>query len=612
MPKVSNLNTKEQLAAIAHPVQTGYVPRDIPKVTELETLARSLESVQPSLTRFLEKRKTEQEENDVSKGESLYILNNNRLSWADYVKEHPEYTKANPWVREGYLRARMANEGENYRTWIQAQASGENAFIEENGQRLSLAEATSDQVSKWQAQQLQRYVQEKMGGAVDPAMFSDIFMPQASAANRELMSRIISYQQDVTWNKNITEHMTLATNVVKGALDVGAFDGVDSEGTYQNVGEQLSNMAQEMMVDGVPPDVVQSNIVKSIVALADNDEVNVDDVGDIFDILNYVKVNGYTLGDLPEVKALVEDKKDAVEQEAYWKKRRHEEEEEKQKKEAIEQDNRNIAITFFGNHGNIPKEVKKNYINKHGFEDYVHLLRLLSTSESYDKNSGGGSSTDIASLYYKHMQNEDVTAEQILNSDGTSAQKIAFMKAIQGETEEVKKLRKQITPVITKGVFQALFNVDSPDNELLAYEDMQYAKEFGMFVACNVFDNVQKQVEGKNQDIYDNPLALNRITFNAVAEEVNKSKPLLEGFRQERINNPSLSMDTYTQNPQASFFDGLKPSDRTYLESLLPSFYEAAEQGNCKKNELYQYIEGRATQLNVDPQLIVEQLLKKQ
>ena len=517
MAKVRELRTREEIRPVAAPVRTGYTSRDVPSTSASMQLAEALAGLQPSLNRFFTKKAEEQQQQDTAKGASLYELQANRESWADFVKKNPEYAKANPWVKEGYLRARMANEGDNYRLWLQAQASGENAFLEVDGQKIPLSEANPDQTALWMQQQKQRYVQEKMGGVADPSLFSEIFLPLSGNAERELSSRIMSYQQDVMWNKAIGEHTTLMVNTLRGALEAGAFDGPEAEQAYTHLGAQITGMARELIKDGVPPQQVNSAIVNALIGLAEDDAIQDGDT--ILDIVNHIETSkGSFLGNIPEVKRTIEQAKDAIVQENYYKIMREEQLRQMAEEKAQREDDIKIALAYLDNPLNVPKGVRKDYIKKYGLTGYTQLINRLGTVDSYNeapRGTGGGEERAAVNMWYRVAMGDIPSPQEVINAGMSKSETVSLLRTVASKSEDDIRAAQQFGPLIENDVYKTLFGTKDNLDDAEEIVALQIAEEAAV---------VMQELVKNDPSLLQNPQRLRLETKRVTTETTDKYK----------------------------------------------------------------------------------------
>jgi hypothetical protein len=614
MPKVVSLTggSETELKPRARPVKVGYVARDVARADNLTAIAEALSSLQPSLRRFAEKRAEEQKDADLAQGQLVYEMESNRQSWSDFVKANPQHAKANPWIREGYLRARMANEGENYRSWIQAQASGPNASVDIGGTKVPLSEATPEQSALWFQQQKQRYVQEVMGGETDPVLFSEIFIPMAEAAERELNSRIISYQQDVMWNKAIGEHTKLITNTIRGAVEAGAFDGPDAEQNMASLGARFSDVARQLIRDGVPPKQVNDAIVDSIVTFADANDI--DDVTPILDIVKHIETSpGSYLGDIPEVAKMVEGAKDAIRTERYWDRKQKEELKRAEELEARRADEIAIVNQFITNPLRMPKSMQNAFAQKYGVDALTGLLNDLRSIHNYAKGDGDGSrggkltKADYDIMAAVNQGDPTVTPEKIINSNLTDSKKLEYLEKLSEKGNGLSKTQnKDIRETAVKLAFQAItYGKGNPDEASPEEQQLGYTMANDTLWEFN--ELLKASPEAKNNEILQM-----RLLAQAAATTQRIYGPYTKVIQNSLRANPEAKVqDIVSQNLN---FSGLSPELRAKVEPLAQEHLTMVTSGAGPSAPFLQYIKEleRATgHRNLNPDEIAKLLLRK-
>ncbi len=611
MPKVVSLTggSGTELKPKARPVKVGYVARDVARTDNLTAIAEALSSLQPSLRRFAEKRAEEAKDEGVAQGQLLYDMEANRQSWSDFVKANPQHAKANPWIREGYLRARMANEGENYRSWIQAQASGPNASVDIGGTKVPLSEATPEQSALWFQQQKQRYVQEVMGGETDPVLFSEIFIPMAEAAERELNSRIISYQQDVMWNKAIGEHTKLITNTLRGAVEAGAFDGPDAEQNMASLGARFSDVARQLIRDGVPPKQVNDAIVDSIITFADANDI--DDVTPILDIVKHIETSpGSYLGDIPEVAKMVEGAKDSIRTERYWDRKQKEELKRAEELEARRADEIAIVNQFITNPLRMPKSMQNAFAQKYGVDALTRLLNDLRSIHNYAKGDGRGgklTKADYDIMAAVNQGDPTVTPERIINSNLTDSKKLEYLEKLSEKGNGLSKTRnKDIRKTAVKLTFQAItYGKGNPDEASPEEQQLGYTMANDTLWEFN--ELLKASPEAKNNEILQM-----RLLAQAAATTQRIYEPYIKVIQNSLRANPEAKVqDIVSQNLN---FSGLSPELRAKVEPLAQEHLTMVTSGAGPSAPFLQYIKEleRATgHRNLNPDEIAKLLLRK-
>lgn len=444
----------------ARPVDT-FVRHQAPENVggEYLALAQSLSGVAPHLTSLLKKRQEEQAALDEARGQKLFHENGGkRLSWEDYRKSVPTLPGLNDSVRNGYLRARMANEANMFREALnRAYASGDATVELPDGQKISIAESDDPVVfNLWLNRFTQSYIQDNLGETADPEYFVKEFLPQVEAAGQELGSKHVTERNHILWSRNIAEH----TKLISGALGTVVRDGGVSldEGSMSSVSGYISKLARTMMTTGVPSRTVQEAITNALIVAARNPEL--EDGEEFLELAHHITLeDGRTLWDTGNSALLLTNAAEEVRKERYYRnteKRREEKEQEEQERIALG----NTIADYVLSGKNPPKEAVEAYRRTHSVEDLSRLTSALrNIREGYqDRSRGGGSGeskalkafADSVKTHYlrKHAMGEDISIDDVLKDPNVAALKYSDQKAILGmfmkDTQESRDLLKDM------------------------------------------------------------------------------------------------------------------------------------------------------------------------
>lgn len=592
--KITSLNVKEELDSKARVVRTGYAARDVADVSGLTAVAKALSSVQPSLQRYAEKTMEERREKDVAEGQLAYEMQTNRESWADFVKKNPKYAKSNPWIKEGYLRARMANEGQNYRGWIQNRASSPDAVVDVDGQKIPLSEANPEQTAKWFQQQKQAFVQEAMGGETDPTLFSEIFLPMASGAERELMSTIMAHQKDVMWNKAITEHTKLITNSLKSSVESGALDGPDAEEVYKSLGAKFSDVLRQLIMDGVPPHLVNGAVVDAIMAFAEDN--NIEDGDEILEVVKHIETSkGSYLGDIPEIKKAIEAKKDEIIQENYWKAEQKERLEQREKKKAQDEAEKQMALTFLKNPLALPKQMQAEYLDKYGADALTSLMSVLRRIHDYDTEDekGAGSSSDytgedLSLIMRAELSPNTISLADIVNSGLTNSHKVALTLKVASNNEEgiYKHVADTFSKYATEMVFSKLFMSKDP------LDAQPEERAFGVDVLKEVYRETAERAKKQGVDKTDT-VAMQRVLVGAVSDVIKKYEGFKDVYAAKYEEDSGVSLADTKQEVKRQEEVNKKQEETAKKQAEMATAYGKvlASGGDVTQTDWYKFIE---------------------
>ena len=458
--RLDNSFGKYSPEVVARPVDT-FVRHSAPDNAggEYLALAQSLSVLSPQLNSILKRRQEEKAAQDEAKGQKLYHEQGERLSWEDYRKSVPTLPGLNDSVRNGFLRARMANEANVFRTALNdAYASGDATVELPDGTRITVAESDDPAVfNLWLNRFTREYIRDNIGDTADPEYFVKEFIPQVEAAGQELGSKHVSERNNILWSRNIAEHRSL----VSGTLGTLVRDGgVDlNEANVLSSAEYISKVLRDMTVSGVPSRVAREAIVDALVVAANNPDI--DNGEDLFELAHHIKLaDGSSLWNTGDTaKDLTSAAQNVSQQRHYRENERRREDKEREEQERIALGNR-IADAVLS--GRAPsREDVEAYRRTHSVEDLSRLTSALrNIREGYtDRSSRSGSSGDNkaskafadavkTSYLRKHAMGEDISMMDVMRDPNVAALRYSDQKAIIGmfsrDTKESRDLLKDM------------------------------------------------------------------------------------------------------------------------------------------------------------------------
>ena len=458
--RLDNSFGKYSPEVVARPVDT-FVRHSAPDNAggEYLALAQSLSVLSPQLNSILKRRQEEKAAQDEAKGQKLYHEQGERLSWEDYRKSVPTLPGLNDSVRNGFLRARMANEANVFRTALNdAYASGDAAVELPDGTRITVAESDDPAVfNLWLNRFTREYIRDNIGDTADPEYFVKEFIPQVEAAGQELGSKHVSERNNILWSRNIAEHRSL----VSGTLGTLVRDGgVDlNEANVLSSAEYISKVLRDMTVSGVPSRVAREAIVDALVVAANNPDI--DNGEDLFELAHHIKLaDGSSLWNTGDTaKDLTSAAQNVSQQRHYRENERRREDKEREEQERIALGNR-IADAVLSGRAPAREDVEA-YRRAHSVEDLSRLTSALrNIREGYtDRSSRSGSSGDNkaskafadavkTSYLRKHAMGEDISMMDVMRDPNVAALRYSDQKAIIGmfsrDTKESRDLLKDM------------------------------------------------------------------------------------------------------------------------------------------------------------------------
>ena len=460
--RLDNSFGKYSPEVVARPVDT-FVRHSAPDNAggEYLALAQSLSVLSPQLNSILKRRQEEKMAQDEAKGQKLYHEQGERLSWEDYRKSVPTLPGLNDSVRNGFLKARMANEANVFRTVLNdAYASGDATVELPDGTKIAVAESDDPAVfNLWLNRFTREYIRDNIGDAADPEYFVKEFIPQVEAAGQELGSKHVSERNNILWSRNIAEHRSL----VAGTLGTLVRDGgVDlNEANVLSSAEYISKVLRDMTTSGVPSRVAMEAIVDALVVAANNPDI--DNGEDLFELAHHIKLaDGSSLWNTGDTaKDLTSAAQNVSQQRHYRENERRREDNEREEQERIALGNR-IADAVLSGRAPAREDVEA-YRRAHSVEDLSRLTSALrNIREGYtDQRSGSrsGSSGDNraskafadavkTSYLRKHAMGEDISMLDVMRDPNVAALGYSDQKAIIGmfskDTKESRDLLKDM------------------------------------------------------------------------------------------------------------------------------------------------------------------------
>ena len=460
--RIDNSFGKYAPEVVARPVDT-FVRHQAPDNVggEYLALARSLSALSPQLNSILRRREEEKAAQDEARGQKLYHEKGERLSWEDYRKSVPTLPGLNDSVRNGYLKARMANEANVFRAALNdAYASGDATVELPDGTKVPVAESDDPVMfNLWLNRFTKEYIRDNLGETSDPEYFVKEFIPQVEAAGQELGSKHISERNNILWNRNIAEHR----NLVAGTLGTLVHDGgvnLDEANVSSSAG-YISKVLRDMAVSGVPARVAREAVVDALIVAANNPDI--DNGEDLFELAHHIKMaDGSSLWDNGDTaKALTAAAQNVAQQRHYRDNERRREEHERKEEERIALGNR---IADYVLSGKAPsKEDEAAYRRLYSVEDFSRLTSALrNIREGYrDRSRGGGGGSaqesraakafaDAVKTGYlrRHAMGADISVLDVMHDPNVAALKYSDQKAIIDmflkDTKETRDLLKDM------------------------------------------------------------------------------------------------------------------------------------------------------------------------
>lgn len=249
--------TQVQAAPVSTLTAPGITPP--PATNSFLQLAGALQSVQPSLNRFLDNRMAEVTTKDIQKGQEAQLKN--KMAFKDAVKNGTVPPGANPWFVQGYQEQEQRLNGLTFDQSLRAAWASSPVRNSDDPMAFKswMQSYTSDYVEK-----------NKLSGS---PMFS-VFQQAASGAQHNLASEHIAYRQQDIEQKTVLGAQTLINNVLDYPMIYNGGPGqIDA----------VKSIVNAHVANGMNPTIANRLVVDSITEKA-KASLSISDLGMINDI----------------------------------------------------------------------------------------------------------------------------------------------------------------------------------------------------------------------------------------------------------------------------------------------------------------------------------------
>lgn len=259
---------------VAKPVDTFVQHKAMENAgARYRSLALGFRDFLPAANAFLKRKFDEKVAKEEAQGEKLYYeTGSQRLSWEDFrEKEDERLRKAgiSTSVRNGYLKARMANEANVFKESLyNAYNSGEARITMPDGTEIPVAESDDPAVfTKWAMGYMNSYIRDNMGEDADPEYFSKIFVPQMEQTLNEVTAKHISERNAVLKDRAIKEQNALVRGSLENLVDDDGKVTTDAKRAASAVASLQSAM-KELQKNGVGTDLIKEALFKQVYGMA--------------------------------------------------------------------------------------------------------------------------------------------------------------------------------------------------------------------------------------------------------------------------------------------------------------------------------------------------------
>ena len=272
---LDNSFNKYQPEVVARPVDTYVHHEAVDAGDNYRALSATLSGISPAINKYLMQRHKEQVAEDEAKGEKLYhSMDSDRQSWKDFREKNDEALKkagVNVSVRNGYLKARMANEANIFKENLYAEyQSGKATVTLPDGSTVPVAESDDPSVfNLWLNRATRGFIKTNLGEDADPEYFSKIFVPQLEQTANEITAQHLARRREVLDGKAMAEQNKLMGNIVSEGVKGGNFTDVGED--LNDMADRISSSIRELTLSGVEQGKAVHSVVKALIAKAEDE-----------------------------------------------------------------------------------------------------------------------------------------------------------------------------------------------------------------------------------------------------------------------------------------------------------------------------------------------------
>lgn len=389
---LDNSFNKYQPEVVARPVDTYVHHEAVDEGANYRALSAALSGISPAINRYLMQRHKEQVAADEAKGEKLYhTMDSDRQSWKDFREKNDEALKkagVNVSVRNGYLKARMANEANIFKENLYAEyQSGKATVTLPDGSTVPVAESDDPSVfNLWLNRATREFIKTNLGMDADPEYFSKIFVPQLEQTANEITAQHLARRREVLDGKAMAEQNKLMGNIVSEGVKGGNFTDVGED--LNDMADRISSSIRELTLSGVEQGKAVHSVVKALIAKAEDETL--ENGEDIVYLAKKIKLpDGSSLWDYANNEYEFAGEISRI-QSNRWQRRA------RMKQDDEDQRNRDFSMLYpyVAARRPIPKDVEAAMIMKYGFSAYSSFTSAArNTVAGYlpkPERSGGG------------------------------------------------------------------------------------------------------------------------------------------------------------------------------------------------------------------------------
>ena len=380
--RLDNSFGKYSPEVVSRPVDTYVHHQAQDAGRNYQMLAASLSGIAPAINQFLKGKHDEQVATDEAKGQRFYYEQGEPLSWKDVREKQDARLKeigVNTSVRNGYLKARMANEANIFREEMyNAYNSGEAKVTLPDGTEIPVAESDDPNVfNLWLNRFTSQYIKDNLGKDADPEYFAKIFIPQLEKNANEIQSIHIHERNRVLSERVISESNTRIFNAIaKLVTKEGTLS--DSPDERKEVLAEIDAAIKDMRVSGLSHAQIDESLSSLILSMAMDPSAAFGE--DFLYLARDIKMeNGKSLWDTGTNALKFNRAIPEIQQRRDWREIR----EKRQRDERANLAAANLMEYVYSDKP-IPPEVQKEFLAIYGQDALIKLLHNADTVKRYN------------------------------------------------------------------------------------------------------------------------------------------------------------------------------------------------------------------------------------
>lgn len=259
-PQVTDPNAQRiKLTPRATPVDQFIRPQGVaPDPSVHFHLAEALATINPNLQKFLQQTKKEGDAEDEAEGARLFA--ENRVKFAEAVRQGLLPAGANPHLQRGYRMAQLRNSATDFDTALR------NAYTENGGPDIGDIEGFAKEFYKQNREGI-------LGDGFTDDEYFNAFQPMFERSIANLKQQHSAEKVKMFEERRLNEFDMEVVKAIDTVLDGGGDWDLDLSGdSSKGLAALISERAKELIGEGVPAKTVNETLRRAIIAKAEDEQ----------------------------------------------------------------------------------------------------------------------------------------------------------------------------------------------------------------------------------------------------------------------------------------------------------------------------------------------------